>query len=158
MLGLGKSAISAVDLKDLHQIFSALFLCFHGIMAIEEAIVDGLGVADLFDQRNDGGAKLVKEYVQHLHGNAFLVFVQQRIVGGELGIIVAREFAVEGNDLFEIGREGGKIVVVLRFFPDGLRLVQKHFVFRVFVLRNTGELGAGLFHELGFSVFFKGKL
>ena len=136
MLCLCDGAVTAIHTHDIHQIVRKYTLKLHGIMTMEEAVIDGLRIFDLLDQRDDGLPKLRKESIQRFHGETFFIFIQQRVVGLQLRMVISREFLVIGHNFFQIWRKRRKIIVVLGFLPYILRLVQKYLIVYIFLRRN----------------------
>ena len=140
MLRLGDAAVGAVNAHDLHEITGELSLNFHGIMAVQESVVDLLRCPDLLDQGYDGLPELVKESIQRLDVHPFLVLVQQRVVGCHFRMVIPGEFPVIVHDLFQIRGKCGKIVLRLRLMPYALSVIDQHGIGDIFLRRDTVNL------------------
>ena len=105
-------------------------------------------MADFLHQRHNGAAQPGKEDIQGFLIHALLVFIQQGIVGGHVGVVVTRKFAAVSHDLFQIRRKSGKIVSGLCLMPDGIRLVQKNAVVHIFPGGDAAHPVVVLFQNL----------
>ena len=122
-------------------------------MPVQEGIINGLRLAHLFQQGHNGPAQLGKEGVQSRHVQPFLVFVQQSVIGGHLGMVIARELPVEGYDFLQIGRESGKIIVVLRPVPHVLSIIEQDGIGNVFLRGDPMDLIVAFADDLHFPFF-----
>ena len=148
VLRLGNGAVGPINAHNLHQVVAEMPLLLNGVVLHQEAVVD-LGLfADFLHQGHNGAAQPGKEDIQGFLIHALLVFIQQGIIGGHVGVVVTRKFAAVGHDLFQIRRKSGKIVGGLCLMPDGIRLVQKNAVVHIFPGGDAAHPVVVLFQNL----------
>ena len=150
MLGFRNAAMAPVQAHNFHQIIRELPLLGNGIVSKYEAVIHGLRLLNLGDQRHNDAAQLGKESIQGFHIHTFLIFVQQRIVGQLIGIVITGKFPVKLNDLLQTRRKGCKIILVFCLFPDVLGIIQQHGIGNIFLRGDLEHLVAGLLHHFCF--------
>ena len=143
MLCFRNAAVSGVDAQGLHQTIGKSALRLHLEVSPQEGIIQLLGLADGLDHRHQllpqGGKKLI----QRGHGQALFVLIQQRVIGLNVRIIIARKLAVELHDLFQHRRKRSKIIIGLGLLPHAVRFVQQQLIGNVLILGDaTGLLTA----------------
>lgn len=91
--------------------------------------------------------QLCKKTVQGFHGESFLIFVEQGIIGRQVRIVISGKFLIISDDFFQIRRKGLEIVFIFCLFPDGLGVVDQHVVRHIFLWGNSGYLAVGFPEE-----------
>ena len=133
VLRLADGAVAPVQLEYFHEVVGELPLGLDGVMEVEEAVVRLLLFADGADQGNQLFPDDGEEAVEIGHVHPALVLVEQGVVGGLAGVVVAGEFPVEGYQALQHRPEGGKVVVLLGPVPHVACLVGEHGILHVLV-------------------------
>ena len=125
---------------------------------MQQAVVDGRGLADAADERHQPLAQHTEEAVKPLDGDALFELVEHRLVGVPIGLVIERKAPVVVDQLLQTGRKGRKIVGRLGPVPYGVGLGLEAGVGEIFLAGDAGGLVEALLEQLDLPALLGGQL
>ena len=133
VLGLADGAALWIQALEGHDPVGEQALLGDGIGVTHEGW-NGQGMGRHF---GDQGRKLLpqgrEEGIQIRHAGALFIQIEEHVISGLLRIPQGRIPAAGGDQLFQVGGEGGKIRLLLRFMPDSAGFVHQTGIGDIFI-------------------------